>query len=290
MPKTIAQALSEAAQTLNGAGVPEARKEAAALLVHVLDVDRTFLISHSEDAIAERAFNRFQTFVERRATGEPAQYITGYQDFYGRRFEVNPDVLIPRPETEWLVENALKHIPPAENTFSICDVGTGSGCIAITILCERPLVRAVGLDVSEAALEIARRNAAALGVGERISLVKSDCFSALPPSMNFDVIISNPPYVAASVMSGLQREVRDHEPLLALSPGEDGLTIIRRLLIDAPRFLKPEGYLFMEIGFDQGEKVQGLVDTSVWQLVDIIPDLQQIPRIVVIKKLPLTGS
>ena len=285
MAKTIAQASSEAAEILNSAGVPEARKEAAALLIHLLDVDRTFLISHSEDELDDSSLARLRVFVERRARGEPAQYITGYQDFYGRRFEVNRDVLIPRPETEGLVENALSRIPQ-EQTFSICDVGTGSGCIAITILCERALVSAVAVDISEAALEIARRNASALGAVDRISLVKSDCFSTLPPTPNFDLIISNPPYVAARVLPGLQREVRDYEPLLALSPGDDGLTIIRRLLVESPRFLKPEGYLCMEIGFDQGEAVQNLVDVTVWRLVSIIPDLQQIPRIVVLQKLP----
>jgi len=288
MPKTIAQALSEASEALNRSGVPEARKEAAALLTHVLDVDRSFLIRNSEDMVDEAAFNRFRLLVERRASGEPAQYITGYQDFYGRRFKVNPDVLIPRPETELLVENALSGIPFTDG-FSVCDVGTGSGCIAITVLCERPLVRAVALDVSEGALQLARGNAEALGVADRIQFVKSDCFDALPTSAKFDLIISNPPYVSANVLPGLQREVRDHEPVVALSPGEDGLTIIRRLLIDAPAFLKPEGRLFMEIGFDQGDAVRSLVEPNVWQLVDMIPDLQQIPRIVVLKKLPAAG-
>jgi len=288
MPKTIAQALSEASEALNRSGVPEARKEAAALLTHVLDVDRSFLIRNSEDMVDEAAFNRFRLLVERRASGEPAQYITGYQDFYGRRFKVNPDVLIPRPETELLVENALSGIPFTDG-FSVCDVGTGSGCIAITVLCERPLVRAVALDVSEGALQLARGNAEALGVADRIQFVKSDCFDALPTSAKFDSIISNPPYVSANVLPGLQREVRDHEPVVALSPGEDGLTIIRRLLIDAPAFLKPEGRLFMEIGFDQGDAVRSLVEPNVWQLVDMIPDLQQIPRIVVLKKLPAAG-
>ena len=288
MPKTIAQALSEASEELNRSGVPEARKEAAALLTHVLDVDRSFLIRNSEDMVDEAAFNRFRLLVERRTSGEPAQYITGYQDFYGRRFKVNPDVLIPRPETELLVENALSGIPFTDG-FSVCDVGTGSGCIAITVLCERPLVRAVALDVSEGALQLARGNAEALGVADRIQFVKSDCFDALPTSAKFDSIISNPPYVSANVLPGLQREVRDHEPVVALSPGEDGLTIIRRLLIDAPAFLKPEGRLFMEIGFDQGDAVRSLVEPNVWQLVDMIPDLQQIPRIVVLKKLPAAG-
>jgi release factor glutamine methyltransferase len=288
MSKSIAHALSEAAATLNHSGVPDARKEAAALLIHVLDVDKAFLIRNSEDVLDHTAFMRFRTLVERRATGEPAQYITGYQDFYGRRFEVNPDVLIPRPETELLVENALLYVPSVQPAFSVCDVGTGSGCIAITILCERPLAHAIGLDISEAALKLAGRNAKAHGVNDRVWFAESDCFRALAPETSFDLIISNPPYVSANVLPGLQREVRDHEPLVALSPGEDGITIIRRLLVEAPAFLKPRGYLLIEIGFDQSAAVRDLVDPNVWQLVDIAPDLQQIPRIVVLRKLPDT--
>jgi release factor glutamine methyltransferase len=289
MSKSIAHALSEAAATLNHSGVPDARKEAAALLIHVLDVDKAFLIRNSEDVLDQTAFMRFRTLVERRATGEPAQYITGYQDFYGRRFEVNPDVLIPRPETELLVENALLYVPSVQPAFSVCDVGTGSGCIAITILCERPLAHAIGLDISEAALKLAGRNAKAHGVNDRVWFAESDCFRALAPETSFDLIISNPPYVSANVLPGLQREVRDHEPLVALSPGEDGITIIRRLLVEALAFLKPRGYLLIEIGFDQSAAVRDLLDPNVWQLVDIAPDLQQIPRIVVLRKLPDTN-
>jgi len=286
MSESIAQALSEASEILDRSGVPEARKEAATLLTHVLDVDRTFLVKNSDHAVDEAVLHRFQTLVERRARGEPSQYITGYQDFYGRRFEVNPEVLIPRPETEWLVENALSRLSSTSTAFSICDVGTGSGCIAITILCERPFAHAIAIDISETALRLAGRNARALAVDDRISFIKSDCFEAFTANPLFDLIISNPPYVSAKVLPGLQREVRDHEPLVALSPGEDGLTIIRRLLLEAPPFIKPAGHLLMEIGFDQSEAVRDLVDPDVWQLVDIIPDLQQIPRIVVLQRLP----
>jgi release factor glutamine methyltransferase len=165
-----------------------------------------------------------------------------------------------------------------------CDVGTGSGCIAITLLCERPEARAVAVDVSEAALEVARENAGRHSVGERIVLKVSDCFSALNEKTNFDLIVSNPPYVSANMLSSLQREVRDHEPRVALSPGPDGLSIIRRLLNEAPQFLRPNGHLIMEIGFDQGEAVQQLVDPQVWVLKDILPDLQCIPRIVCLQK------
>jgi release factor glutamine methyltransferase len=191
-------------------------------------------------------------------------------------------VLIPRPETELLVEAVLEVVGAAP---LICDVGTGSGCIAVTLLCEIVAARAVAVDKSSAALEIAKFNAEKLSVADRAVFVISDCFDSLDSrEYQFDLIASNPPYVSAEVLPGLQREVRDHEPLVALSPGPDGLSIIRRLLIEAPAFLKPNGHLIMEIGFDQGEKVQSLVNTDVWRLLEVRPDLQGIPRIVVLQK------
>ena len=269
---------------LEGGGVPEARREAGSLLSFVLGKDRTFLISHAEDPVDDGSVGQLRDFVERRAAGEPLQYITGMQDFYGREFRVTPDVLIPRPETELLVEAALEVID-TRDAF-ICDVGTGSGCIAVTLLCEMPGARAVAVDKSAAALEIAKFNAAKQSVSDRSVFVVSDCFDALDPDdYQFDLIVSNPPYVSASALAGLQREVRDHEPLVALSPGPDGLTVIRRLLTEAPAYLKPNGHLLMEIGFDQGEAVSNLVDNSVWSLLEVRPDLQSIPRIVVLKRL-----
>jgi release factor glutamine methyltransferase len=281
MSVSIGEALRRASQELDQAGVAEARREAGSLLSHVIGRDRTFLISHADDQLQEDQWQSFADAIERRAAGEPAQYITGVQDFYGRAFRVTPDVLIPRPETELLVELALQVMNVGA---LICDVGTGSGCIAITLLCERPDARAVAADISEAALEVARQNARALGVEDRIELAKSDCFSELDIDRKFDLVISNPPYVAAEALPGLQREVRDHEPLVALTPGADGLSIIRRLLTDAPQFLRANGHLLMEIGFDQGERVQQLVDRNIWTLKEILPDLQSIPRIVVLQK------
>ena len=279
---SIADLIHEASQALQTAEVPEARREAGSLLSFVIGKDRTFLISHAEDLIEAPELDRFHEAVARRAEGEPLQYITGVQDFYGREFRVTPDVLIPRPETELLVEAALEVIAGVSGP-SICDVGTGSGCIAVTLLCERTDARAVAVDVSEAALAIAADNAGRHGVAERIDLKVSDCFQGLGAT-TFDLVVSNPPYVCANALAGLQREVRDHEPLVALSPGADGLSVIRRLLQDGPAFLKPQGHLIMEIGFDQGEKVQELIDSNLWRLVEIRPDLQCIPRIVVVQK------
>ena len=280
---SIAEALKEASRSLDGAGVPEARRDASSLLSFVLGRDRTFLISHAEDMVDDDSVDRLREFVERRAAGEPLQYITGAQDFYGREFRVTPDVLIPRPETELLVEAALE-VTKADSPF-ICDVGTGSGCIAVTLLCELAGARAVAVDKSAAALEIAKLNAAKQSVTDRAVFVVSDCFDALDArEYQFDLIVSNPPYVSESALEGLQREVRDHEPRVALSPGPDGLSVIRRLLTEAPAYLKPNGHLLMEIGFDQGEAVRGLVDEAVWFALEVRPDLQGIPRIVVLEK------
>jgi release factor glutamine methyltransferase len=276
--KSIAEVLKDATQILENAGVPEARREAASLLSFVIGKDRTFLIAHSEDEVND--VDQFRELLERRAAGEPAQYITGTQDFFGREFRVTPDVLIPRPETELLVEAALE---VTKTATLICDVGTGSGCIAVTLLCELDHARAVALDKSPAALEVAKFNAQQLGVADRATFLVSDCFDSLD-QREFDLIVSNPPYVSATVLGGLQREVRDHEPLIALSPGPDGLSIIRRLIQESPQFLKQNGHLIMEIGFDQGESVQNLVDTNVWELLEVRPDLQCIPRIVLLRK------
>jgi release factor glutamine methyltransferase len=281
---SIAEALKQASRVLDSAGVPEARREASSLLSFVLGKDRTFLISHAEDPVDDDSVDQLREFVERRAAGEPLQYITGVQDFYGREFRVTPDALIPRPETELLVEAALA-VTKADSPF-LCDVGTGSGCIAVTLLCEIVGSRAVAVDKSLAALEIAKLNAQKQAVADRAVFVVSDCFDALDwLQPQFDLIVSNPPYVSEAALSGLQREVRDHEPLVALSPGSDGLSVIRRLLTEAPAYLKPNGHLLMEIGFDQGEAVRSLIDEAVWSVLEVRPDLQCIPRIVVLRKL-----
>jgi release factor glutamine methyltransferase len=282
MSISIAEAMRSASQILDRARVPEPRREAGSLLSFILKKDRTFLLSHAEDQVADEFLIAFQETVERRAGGEPLQYITGVQDFFGREFHVTPDVLIPRPETELLVEAAIEVI--GSEPF-VCDVGTGSGCIAITLLCEINNARAVAIDKSSAALEIAKVNAQNQLVAERMVFLVSDCFNSVDKDeYQFDVVVSNPPYVSAAIIDGLQREVKDHEPLMALSPGADGLSLIRRLLLEAPAFLKAGGYMIMEIGFDQGEAVKDLVDESVWHLLEIRPDLQGIPRIVILQK------
>src|SRR5215213_4111918 len=282
---TIAEAVVEAAQVLRRAGVPEARREAASLLEHVTGRDRTFLITSAETKLAPEDVSRLRHLVERRAAGEPLQYITGRQEFYKLDFEVTPDVLIPRPETELLVETALDLLDERDGPALILDVGTGSGCIAVSLLHEQEDARAVGVDISLPALRVAARNAARAGVVERLRLLAADGFSALADARaRFDMIVSNPPYVTEDALAALQREVRDHEPRVALTPGGDGLSVIRALLDEAPRFLNPGGHLLIEIGFDQHAAVERLVDPRVWRLLGIHKDLQGIPRTVALRK------
>jgi len=274
-----------ATHRLRKAGVPEARREAGSLLAHVLGRDRSFIISQAEDLITEEDLDRFRETVEWRAQGKPLQYITGHQEFFGLDFEVTSDVLIPRPETELLVETALKFVD-SDTAPAFCDVGTGSGCIAITLVTQIPQSRAVAVDISPAALEVAKRNAARHAVLDRVDFAVSDCFSELKAEETiFDLIVSNPPYVAERALEGLQREVRDFEPRVALQAGVDGLDVVRRLLSEAGKFLKTGGHLLLEIGFDQHDAVRGLIDSSTWKLLDIHQDLQGIPRIVALQKI-----
>ena len=281
---TIAQAIAEAAASLDAAGVADARREAASLLAHVLNRDRTFLITRADEKLGVEDVARFRQAAARRAGGEPFQYITGRQEFYRLDFEVTPDVLIPRPETELLVETALELLKET-GAPRVCDVGTGSGCIALSLLHERQDAHAVALDISARALAVAARNAARHSLSERVEFVQSDCLTALEASGDeFALIVSNPPYIAADEIEGLQREVREHEPHLALTPGGDGLGVIRRLLLDAPRFVVAGGYLIFEIGFDQHAAVTSLIDPRTWTLLDIKRDLQGIPRSVVLKR------
>ena len=285
MSLSAGELMLDAAEALREAGVPEARREAGSLLQYVIQRDRTFLLSHPEYVLTAEQEETFRRYVARRANGEPSQYITGTQAFFGLDFEVTKDVLIPRPETELLVERALKLLATSIGNPFICDVGTGSGCIAIALLHENQSASAIAIDVSEAAIRVAKRNALRHHVINRLTFLASDGFSALRTNQNrFDLIVSNPPYVAGSAWNGLQREVRDHEPRVALMSGADGLVMIRCLLTESGAFLKSGGYLLFEIGFDQGVKVQSLINPRNWNILDIQEDLQGIPRLVVLQK------
>ena len=281
---TIAQALDKAAAALRAAGVSEARRDAGLLIMHALAYDRAFLIAHGDDVIDTDAHTKLRRAVARRARGEPLQYITGRQEFYGLDFEVTPDVLIPRPETELLVEAALELLRDTRAP-RLCDVGTGTGCISITLLYERRDARAVALDISPAALAVAARNAARHGVAARLQLTVSDCFAALAPATErFDLILSNPPYVGLNEQEKVQREVREHEPRIAIFAGQQGLDIYRRLIPQAHALLRPGGWLLLEIGYSIEEEVRALLARPRWSETRTVPDLQGIPRVLMGRK------
>jgi release factor glutamine methyltransferase len=283
MNSSIAKTVGEAATALQGAKIPEPRMEALSLLMHTLNVDRAFVIAHPERELNVTELQRFREFVTRRASREPLQYITGVQEFFNLEFAVTPDVLIPRPETELIVETAFDVLRPAATPI-IADAGTGSGCIAISLLHEMPDAYAVGIDISANALHVARRNAERHAVRGRLGLVQADGLSAFRRHPTFSAIVSNPPYIPAREIDNLQPEVRDHEPLSALVAGDDGLSHIRILVRDAVHHLQTGGYVIFEIGFDQSEAVHTLVDVKLWDLIEVRKDLQNIPRVFVLRK------
>ena len=272
----------EGAQRLSEVEVAEPRREAGSLLAHALGRDRSFVIAHAADALNGDECEAFRSLIARRAGGEPLQYLTGQQDFYKLGFEVTPAVLIPRPETELIIETALELLRNDSEPY-LADIGTGSGCIAISILHELSAARAVATDISPAALQVTQRNAERHGVADRLQVLESDCFSALDATRSFSLIASNPPYISDDELKNLQREV-NYEPSAALAGGPDGLSVIRRLLLEVPPFLRPGGYFVFEIGFGQSEAVEQLIDRRVWQLLEIRTDLQRIPRTFVLQR------
>lgn len=271
----ISEILKTSAGILQASGIVAPRREAYSLLAYALNKNHTFLVAHDDYELSVDEETRFQKILERRAGREPLQYITGRQEFYGLNFAVSPSVLIPRPETELLVEAAIEIL--RENS-RFCEIGIGSGCISISILHAVKNAAAVGLDVSEKALEVARQNAETHAVAERLRLKKSDVFESLCDEQ-FDLIVSNPPYISAAEMPFLQSEVRDYEPAKALTDGADGFSIIKKIIADAPRFLEKNGFLLLEIGFNQSARVRAMFDESVWRQIATLPDLQGIPRV-----------
>ena len=274
----VSEILKKATEILQASGIAEPRREANSLLAFALEKDRTFLIAHSEYELSDEEETRFQEFLRRRASREPFQHITGRQEFYGLDFEVSKDVLIPRPETELIVENAIEILREKENP-RFCEVGVGSGCISVSILYNVEIARAFGLDVSEKALQIAEKNAKKHEVSARLELKISDVFAVLEDE-KFDLIVSNPPYISIEDFLELQTEVQRFEPRNALTDERNGLSIVEKIILQSPDFLKSNGALLLEIGFGQAEKVREMFSTEIWQMVELLPDLQGIPRTV----------
>src|SRR5262247_2670784 len=286
---TIAEALKEAGERLRAASVPNDLLDAQTLLAEAGGFDRTYLIINFNQQLSEGILSAFGAMVDRRAAGEPLQYITGRQEFFGLDFEVTPEVLIPRPETELIVEETIRIVqqdrgarpaPPV-----IVDVGAGSGAIAVTLARELGDARVIASDISRAALRVARRNAARHGLEDRVDFIAADLLDAFAEEEFADFILSNPPYVSEEEMPSLQREVRDWEPRLALTDSNDGLSLYRRLLKDASSRLRAGGHLICEMGYTQSEKISNMIDRRVWGGHKLLDDLQGIPRTIVLRKL-----
>ena len=279
---TVAEGLKEGSKVLREHAVAEPERESVLLMSHALKRDSTFIYAHPEYRLNAIESILFKAVVRRRAAHEPFQYIVGHQEFFGINFQVTPDVLIPRPETEILVQAAIDAFRNQDNVRFL-EVGVGSGCISVSILENLPDARALGVDASYKALVMAGTNAEKNGVAERLELQISDVYQSVD-ERDFDLVVSNPPYVSDRDLGSLQREVRDFEPHVALSGGPDGLDIVRRIIAGAPKLLKSKGMLLMEIGWDQSEKVQQILGSAGWKNIEMLPDLQGIPRIVSARK------
>lgn len=277
-----AEALLQAAeQALAAAGVDEARLKAEWLLSSVLGCRRLEIVLHRKRVPAGEQVGQFREMVARVSAGEPVQYVVGETDFLGRPFHVDRRALIPRPETELLVEQVLaaKNVWKAEAP-AVADVGTGSGCIAVSLALARPAARLIAVDRSPEALELAVQNARALGVDGRIAFRHGDLLEGLR-ARSLNAVVSNPPYIAADALPGLPREIREHEPRLALDGGPQGLDVITRLVPQAHRALRVGGGLFLEIGETQGAAVAALLEQAGFQQVEIRRDLAGRDRIAV---------
>ena len=293
----IRAALKQAMAQLRAAETPSDTLAAEVLLMHTLQRDRAWLYSHPDEVLDIAVAEKYLALIARRAAGEPTQYLTGKQEFWGLEFEVTPAVLIPRPETEHVMEVALARLgerglkihldsgTPRES-LHIADVGTGSGCLAVALAYELPHAQIVATDISADALEVARRNTIRNtipphNIADRIQFVEVDLLPQGTESPCFDLIVSNPPYIADSEAASLQREVRDHEPHQALFAGPTGAEIYTRLVAESEKQLRDRGILVLELGHNSADQVRALFDAapSSWTNVSITMDLAGIPRV-----------
>jgi release factor glutamine methyltransferase len=268
------------ADYFKGKGIDSPRLTMELLVAHVLKLNRIELYLQFDRPLTDVELTQLRGMVKRRAMREPLQYILGEAHFYKRTFEVTPSVLIPRPETELLVEEALRRV----HSLRCLDVGTGSGCIGVTIALERPETEVVAIDASAAALDVARRNAERLGA-RNISFHQADFFDdeAMRRLGSFDLVISNPPYISSSEIGGLEPEVRDHEPQMALTDGADGFRFYHRFIELAPHLLRDDASLFLEIGYGQAGRLATTFRQARFE-VDVLTDLDRIERILWARK------
>jgi|CZKS01.1.fsa_nt_gi release factor glutamine methyltransferase len=275
---TIQTALLQGTKLFEDDSIAAPRLTAEVLLCHALNREREYLYAHPEEELTEVAWIHYGRYLHQRLQGKPTQYITGRQEFYGREFRVTPDVLIPRPETEHLVEATLARVRPGDK---VLDVGTGSGAIAISIALETS-AQVYATDISTAALRIASENARKLHAP--VTFIAADLISCFADA-TFDLVASNPPYVPKTDHPALQREVRDYEPGVALFGGPSGLEIYERLIPEARRVLRPGGWLLLELGYNSLEPVRRMLGSQ-WSEITVQADLAGLPRVLVARRLP----
>jgi release factor glutamine methyltransferase len=285
---TFIEAINRAASQLAAAGVTTARLDAEVLLRYAITRDRAWLLAHMQEELADDHRDSFERAVARRVRREPLQYITGRQEFWGLEFMVTPDVLIPRPETELIIESAVRSVRDRNRPQRIIDLCTGSGCIAVCLAKELPQARILATDTSSQAISVARGNARQNGVADRIRFLEGDLFSPLEEldiHGQVDIIVSNPPYVPSGDFSALQPEVRDYEPKMALLAGPDGTQVQRRIINEASRFLMNHGLLIVEMGLGQADPLAQLIrQRKDYGSLEILKDLAGIDRVIVAKK------
>lgn len=267
----------DAKQNLEEAGVETPALDARVLLQHVSGISDADFIS-GDGLLSNEQKRELSNYIFRRMTGEPVSKILGRKEFYSREFKVTKDTLDPRPDTETLIEQALKWAKGQHEDLRILDLGTGTGCIIITLLAELPGSTGVACDYSAAALEVTKTNAQMHDVADRLDFVQSDWFEDVQGT--YDLIVSNPPYIPNPEIATLPKEVRNHDPILALDGGKDGLEPYKMIFSNLKIFLKPNGRAFFEFGFSQAENVSRLVDDSNLSMVGITPDIAGIPRVV----------
>jgi release factor glutamine methyltransferase len=284
---TIFEAITKTAERLSSHGIQNARLDVEVLLRHALSRDRAWLLAHLQETLDDHTLRYYERMVDRRAVREPVQYIIGKQEFWGLDMAVTPHVLIPRPETELVVESAIyaaRHL----SSPLILDLCTGSGCIAVSLAKEVPGSRIFAADQSEDALVVARRNGTLHGVSDRIRFLAGDLFQPLTEldiRGQVDVITANPPYVRSKDLASLQREVRDFEPEVALIAGPEGTEVHKRIIAEAPKFLKKGGTLIMEMGIGQSEALVAMADAArAYARPEILKDLAGIDRVIKMQK------
>lgn len=283
---TIDQALALAVAELAAAGIVDPRLDARVLTIAALDTTREFLLAHGDAALAPAAAARLAGYVSRRAAGEPVARILGRKEFWSLEFEVTADTLVPRPESETVIEAALALVADRQAALELLDLGTGTGCLLLALLSELPKGRGMGIDISPGAVAVARRNAAQLGLAARARFLVADFAGHMPDvaANGFDLILSNPPYVVEGEIDGLRREVAQYEPRAALSGGRDGLHAYRVLATALPRLLAPRGQAVLEIGQGQADAVAAIMAASGLALAARHGDLAGITRVLVVNR------